>query len=126
MVEQQQVGLLDNTSSRRDTTLTLAPNDSPSGNNSSTIPRSWRYVSSKCHDISDLISRQASNPSLPKSIPALVSDAIRACDVELRQVIMGNVVLTGGGSLFTGFAERLNNELGRHFPHVRHKRLSFR
>lgn len=32
---------------------------------------------------------------------------------------MGNVVLTGGGSLFSGFAERLNNELSRNFAHVR-------
>jgi actin-related protein len=31
---------------------------------------------------------------------------------------MGNVVLTGGGSQFSGFADRLNNELTRTFPHV--------
>jgi len=31
---------------------------------------------------------------------------------------MGNVVLTGGGSLFTGFADRLANEMMRTFPHV--------
>jgi actin-related protein len=31
---------------------------------------------------------------------------------------MGNVVLTGGGSLFAGFGERLSNELSRNFPHV--------
>lgn len=31
---------------------------------------------------------------------------------------MGNVVLTGGGSLFTGFADRLETELSRNFPHV--------
>lgn len=32
---------------------------------------------------------------------------------------MGNVVLTGGGSLFAGFADRLNSELARSFQHVR-------
>jgi len=32
---------------------------------------------------------------------------------------MSNVVLTGGGSLFTGFADRLANELSRSLPHVR-------
>jgi actin-related protein len=32
---------------------------------------------------------------------------------------MGNVVLTGGGSQFSGFADRLNSELTRTFPHVR-------
>lgn len=31
---------------------------------------------------------------------------------------MGNVVLTGGGSLFAGFADRLETELSRNFPHV--------
>ena len=31
---------------------------------------------------------------------------------------MGNVVLTGGGSLFPGFADRLETELSRNFPHV--------
>jgi actin-like protein 6B len=37
----------------------------------------------------------------------------------MRQVLMGNVVLAGGGSLLAGFAERLNNELVRNFPHVK-------
>jgi actin-like protein 6B len=37
----------------------------------------------------------------------------------MRQVLMGNVVLTGGGSLFAGLGERLNNELVRNFPHVK-------
>lgn len=32
---------------------------------------------------------------------------------------MGNVVLTGGGSLFAGLSERLSNELARNFAHVR-------
>jgi len=49
----------------------------------------------------------------------LITDSLRACDPELRQVLMGNVVLTGGGSQFSGFADRLNNELTRSFPHVR-------
>ena len=31
---------------------------------------------------------------------------------------MGNVVLTGGGSLFAGFADRLANDMGRAFQHV--------
>ncbi|KIM45811.1 hypothetical protein M413DRAFT_16653 [Hebeloma cylindrosporum] len=61
----------------------------------------------------------ASNANLPKSIPALITEALRACDPELRQVLMGNVVLTGGGSQFSGFADRLSTELTRSFPHVR-------
>ncbi len=42
-----------------------------------------------------------------------------ACDPDMRQVLMGNVVLSGGGSLFAGLGERLNNELVRNFPHVK-------
>ncbi|KAI0771894.1 actin-like protein Arp4p [Trametes elegans] len=61
----------------------------------------------------------ASNPNLPKTIPALIMNSIQACDPDLRGVLMGNVVLTGGGSLFSGFAERLSNELTRQFPVVK-------
>lgn len=63
-------------------------------------------------------SLQAQNPNLPKNIPTLLSESLRACDPDLRQVLMGNVVLTGGGSLFPGFADRLEAELLRNFPHV--------
>ncbi|KAH9050063.1 actin-like protein Arp4p [Lactarius hengduanensis] len=61
----------------------------------------------------------ASNPHLPRTIPALISQALTACDPDMRQVLMGNVVLAGGGSLLAGFGERLNNELVRNFPHVK-------
>ncbi|TFK43153.1 actin family [Crucibulum laeve] len=61
----------------------------------------------------------ASNANLPKTIPALITESLRACDPELRQVLMGNVVLTGGGSLFSGFADRLSTELMRTFPHTK-------
>ena len=44
--------------------------------------------------------------------------SIGHCDHDLRQVLLGNVVLTGGGSLFAGFADRLANEMSRQFPHV--------
>ncbi|KAF8631127.1 hypothetical protein AX15_002474 [Amanita polypyramis BW_CC] len=59
------------------------------------------------------------NTNLPKPIPALITESLRACDPELRQVLMGNVVLTGGGTLFSGFADRLNSELARSFQHVK-------
>lgn len=67
---------------------------------------------------------QASNPNLPKNIPTLLSESLRACDPDLRQVLMGNVVLTGGGSLFPGFADRLETELSRNFPHVSSRMLN--
>ena len=45
--------------------------------------------------------------------------SIGHCDHDLRQVLLGNVVLTGGGSLFAGFADRLTSEMSRQFPHVK-------
>ena len=62
---------------------------------------------------------KVSNPHLPRTIPALISQALAACDPDMRQVLMGNIVLAGGGSLFAGLGERLNNELVRNFPHVK-------
>ncbi|KAG5654458.1 hypothetical protein H0H81_001957 [Sphagnurus paluster] len=61
----------------------------------------------------------ASNPNLPKHLPALISETLRSCDAELRQVLSSNVVVTGGGTLFTGFADRLATELTRSFPHAK-------
>ncbi|KAI0829481.1 actin-like protein Arp4p [Trametes gibbosa] len=61
----------------------------------------------------------ASNPNLPKTMPALIMNSIQSCDPDLRGVLMGNVVLTGGGSFFAGFADRLAAELTRQFPVVK-------
>ncbi|KJA24495.1 hypothetical protein HYPSUDRAFT_200384 [Hypholoma sublateritium FD-334 SS-4] len=63
------------------------------------------------------ICMEASNANLPKNIMALIGDALRTCDIELRQVLAGNIVLTGGGSQFTGVADRLASEITRTFPH---------
>ena len=41
-----------------------------------------------------------------------------SCEPDIRQVLLSNVVLGGGGSLFAGLADRLNNELNRIFNHV--------
>ena len=53
-----------------------------------------------------------------KTLPYLIGESMRACDTELRQVLMANIVLTGGGSLFSGLAERLHAEMQRQYPHV--------
>ena len=52
-------------------------------------------------------------------IPGLISAALGSCDVDMRQVLLGNIVLAGGGSLLSGFADRLSAELTRNVPHVR-------
>lgn len=111
--------LHDHTSFRRVSTLTLASNDSRLESSSSGTRRPSLYaVSLGAICLQLMACFQASNPNLPKNIPALITESLRACDAELRQVLMGNVVLTGGGSQFSGFADRLSNELTRTFPHV--------
>ncbi|KAF7331924.1 hypothetical protein MKEN_00072700 [Mycena kentingensis (nom. inval.)] len=62
--------------------------------------------------------RQTNTPA-PKTIPSLITEALRATDQDLRQVLVGNVVLTGGGSLFAGFSDRLHSDLARQYPHVK-------
>ncbi|EIM88243.1 brg1-associated factor b [Stereum hirsutum FP-91666 SS1] len=59
------------------------------------------------------------NPTIPRPIPSLIAQALSACDPDMRGVLTGNVVLSGGGSSFSGFADRLNVELSRHYPHVK-------
>ncbi|KAE9399051.1 Actin/actin-like protein [Gymnopus androsaceus JB14] len=61
----------------------------------------------------------ASAPNIAKPIPGLILDSLRACDPELRQVLISNVVLTGGASMFSGLSDRLATELGRQFPHFK-------
>jgi actin-like protein 6B len=75
----------------------------------------------QCIRVNQKIARlfQASNPNLPKTIPQLITESLRSCDPELRQVLMGNIVLTGGGTLLAGFGERLASEMSRNFTHVR-------
>merc|ERR1719204_2896277 len=40
-----------------------------------------------------------------------VVSSIMKCDAELRQQMFGNIVLSGGSTLFPGFAERLQKEV---------------
>ncbi|KAG5646409.1 hypothetical protein DXG03_003459 [Asterophora parasitica] len=61
----------------------------------------------------------ATNPNLPKHVPNLILETFRSCDTELRQVLSSNVVVTGGGTLFNGFVDRLSSELGRSFSHAK-------
>ncbi|THH14960.1 hypothetical protein EW146_g5445 [Bondarzewia mesenterica] len=61
----------------------------------------------------------ASNPHLPRPLPGLIAQSLTACEQEIRQLLMANVVLCGGGSLLAGFVDRLANELSRQYPHVK-------
>ena len=44
-------------------------------------------------------------------IHQMVFEAITRCDMDIRKELYGNVVIAGGNTLFTGFAERLTKKL---------------
>ncbi|KAI0245223.1 hypothetical protein BJV78DRAFT_1140182, partial [Lactifluus subvellereus] len=49
----------------------------------------------------------------PAMHPAVISQHWRRAIQDMRQVLMGNVILAGSGSSFVGLGEGLNNELVR-------------
>ncbi len=65
----------------------------------------------------------AASPTLAKNqtIPELVRAAVSSVDVDLRPLLLSNVVVTGSTSLLNGFNDRLNNELTAIWPGVRIK-----
>jgi len=46
-----------------------------------------------------------------KGIHETTFDSIMKCDVDIRKDLYGNVVLSGGTTMFNGIAERMNKEL---------------
>eukprot|EP01126_Amoeba_proteus_P040067 TRINITY_DN4255_c0_g1_i11.p1 TRINITY_DN4255_c0_g1~~TRINITY_DN4255_c0_g1_i11.p1 ORF type:complete len:227 (-),score=42.04 TRINITY_DN4255_c0_g1_i11:101-781(-) len=44
-------------------------------------------------------------------IPSLACQAILKCPIDYRLNLLGNIVLTGGTTLFPGFAQRLESEI---------------
>eukprot|EP00903_Cladosiphon_okamuranus_P013603 g12669.t1 len=56
------------------------------------------------------------NLSLDLSLPALLRRALEQSDADARKEMVGNVVLTGGGSLFEGMPERITSELTSSLP----------
>jgi actin-related protein len=45
------------------------------------------------------------------SVSETTFDSIMKCDVNIRKVLFGNVVLSGGNTMFPGIAERMQKEL---------------
>ena len=46
----------------------------------------------------------------------VIVDAVRKCDVDLRRELYGNIVLSGGSTMFPGLRERLHKELSELVP----------
>jgi actin-related protein len=46
----------------------------------------------------------------------MVHDTVQKCDVSARKDLQGNIVLSGGNTMMTGFADRLQKELSSLLP----------
>ena len=58
-------------------------------------------------------------PQQKDTIPSLISASLSAVDVDLRNALLGCVIVTGGASLLYGFTERLHNELQALYPNAK-------
>ena len=55
-------------------------------------------------------------PSPSQTIIALIQSSLSQIDIDIRTIMLSHIVLTGGSSLFSGFAERLQQELTALYP----------
>lgn len=55
-------------------------------------------------------------PEANQTIPGLVKLCINQTDIDLRPLLLSNVVLTGGASMTKGLPERIQQELTRMYP----------
>ena len=55
-------------------------------------------------------------PTSPSSLPNMVSDALAACEVDLRRSLAQSIVLAGGTTCLPGFATRLHSALATLLP----------
>ena len=46
----------------------------------------------------------------------LIHHSIKSCDLDIRNSLYGNIVLSGGNTMFPGMTERLNKELKENAP----------
>lgn len=60
-------------------------------------------------------------PQKTQSIPEMVRASISGVDMDLRAVLLQNIVVTGATTLLQGFTDRLNNELVAMYPGARIK-----
>ena len=56
-----------------------------------------------------------------QTLPEMIMASVAKCDVDIRHTLYQSVILTGGGSLIPGFAERLTSELRAATPLFRGK-----
>lgn len=47
----------------------------------------------------------------------MVVNAIKKCDIDLRKTLYSSIIIAGGTTLFTGFADRLHKSISKLTPH---------
>lgn len=60
-----------------------------------------------------------SPPQADQTLTSMIRTSLSHIDVDIRPLMLSNVVITGGSSLIPGLTDRLNNELQRMFPSTR-------
>ena len=60
-------------------------------------------------------------PAGTRPLQELVTECVARCDVDIRHTLYQSVIVTGGSSLFAGFAERLASEMHEATPLFRGK-----
>ena len=68
-------------------------------------------VDERCLSIGDALFRPSVYDIQALGVHEAVHQCIQNCDVDLRKDLYGNIVLSGGSTLFSGFRERLEEEL---------------
>lgn len=56
------------------------------------------------------------DPNTTLGLNQLIHQSMKDVDIELKQLILNNVVITGAGSLLYGFTDRVNAEIAAAFP----------
>ena len=95
------------------------PFEMPDGWNQMFGPERYRATEGLFDVKAALSSDTQPPPSQGQSLPAVIQSALSQVDVDIRQHLLANVVVTGGASLTQGFADRLNQELTTMYPSPR-------
>jgi actin-related protein len=56
-------------------------------------------------------------------VGGLVWESVSKCDIDLRKNLLGNVVLSGGSTMFPGFSQRLTKDLKSYAPTAAHANI---
>lgn len=70
---------------------------------------------------SDATNAGSAAPPKVLTIPALIKASLDGVDVDVRSMLLSNVVVTGSTSLLNGFNDRLNHELNAMYPGMKIK-----